>query len=105
LQSESVAPMLLAGDVPHGADPHLQRLFRVLEYRARQQRGLQTAPLTQPQISAGLPGGRAGAAGAQEAVRPPQLRQVGAAGVFASKACLEIHEISRIVLHGGIHYI
>ena len=104
LQPDGARHRLLAGDPPHGAEPCRQRRPGVLEDRPGRHRRLAATGGT---LKEPPHGARLGPAALRtvEPVRPPQLHQVGAAGVRRREAALEFVEGPRIIFHRPVRYV
>src|SRR6266568_7498942 len=76
LQAQRTGSVLLAGHVPHGPEPHLQWLPRILEHGSRRGRGLVIALAALAQCGTNRPCLAMATAGAPKTVRPAQLEQV-----------------------------
>src|ERR1035437_9171873 len=90
LQAQCACAVLLARHVPHGPEPHLQRLPRILENGSRRCRGLMTAPAALPQGGTYRPRPAVAAAGAPETFRPAQLDHILSTRLLGREPRLEI---------------
>src|SRR5208283_4976953 len=104
LQADGTDAVLLAGHPPHGTKPQGQRQATVLKDRPGGNRALVVTTGTAHKTVGLRPALRLAAARAPKTVRPTKLKQVLPARRFRRKACLQLRQISRIILHGQKHY-
>src|ERR1035441_5181169 len=102
LQAQCAGSVLLARHVPHGPEPHLQRLPRILENGPRRCRSLMTAPAALPQGGTYHPRLAVAATGTPKTLRPAQLEKVLPTHLLGREPRLEILYRPWIVLHSGI---
>src|SRR5450755_2432862 len=102
LQAQRADPVLLARHVPHGPEPHPQRLPRILEHGSRRRRSLVIALVALPQGGTHRPCLTAAAAGTPETLRPTQTEHVLPTALLRRKPALELPYRPRIVIHGAI---
>ena len=104
LQSQRTDPVLLRGDVPHGAEPQRQRFVRVLEEGSRRHRRLMTTGGAQPEPSLHWPGSLSFAGRANKTAGPTQAEEVLPAGSLRRESGLQFLQRPRIVFHDRKHY-
>src|SRR6516164_7045306 len=104
LQAHGADPVLLAGHPPHGTKPQGQRQAAVLKDRTGGNRNLVVTTGTAYKTVAFRPALRLATARAAKTVRPTKLKEILPAGRLGRKACLQLPQVSRIILHGQKHY-
>src|SRR6266496_38983 len=102
LQAQRAGSVLLARHVPHGPEPHPQRLPRILKYGSRRCRSLTIALAALPQGGTHRPCPVALATRAPKTLRPSQLSHVLSTPLLRREPRLELLYRPRIVLHGDI---
>ena len=105
LQPQGAHPRLLVRHPPHRSEPRHQRRPRVLEDRAGGHRRLVGAGRALPPPSSHGPRLRRPTARAPKPLRPPELLQIRATGLFGRESPLELREIPRIILHEAVRYM
>src|SRR5439155_26697874 len=90
LQAQRAGSVLLARHVPHGPEPHLQRLPRILEHGSRRGRSLVIAPAALPQRGTYRPRLAMATTGAPKTLRPAQLEHVLPARLLGRESRLEL---------------
>ena len=99
LEPHGADAVLLSHYVPHGPEPKLQRLARVLKDRAGRDRRFRAAARAMIQPTPRQPSLWALATRAAKAIRPAQLLEILPAGLFRGKTLLEFQNRSRVVFH------
>src|SRR5713101_1533666 len=106
LQSQSADAVLLAGYLPHGAEPSRQGQMTVLKDRARGDRHLVSTLATAPAGTSHRPCRLARASRTYPSGGPAQGVQVRRASLLSAEASFQFQQGPRIVLaHGEKHYI
>ncbi len=101
LQAQSAGSVLLAGHIPHGAEPQHQRFVSILENSARRQRCLVATLPALKQSARMAPGFVTATFGTAEAIRPTQVKQVPAAVLVCGKPRFKFRQIARIVFQAS----
>src|SRR5882757_816521 len=102
LDAHGTGPVLLADDVPNGSKPQDQRFMGVLKDRPRRHRGLVSTPAANQTPARGSPHVRRPAARARKPFRPTQRIQIVTARFLRRETPLQLHDCSRVILHGQI---
>jgi len=104
LKSERADTVFLIGDIPHGSKPKPQRLFGVLQDRARQNGSLKPTFFAKIKRAAHRPQLFAMAFRALNTVRPSCLSQIISAGFLSLKSFFKFHKRPGVIFHGIVQY-
>src|SRR5271157_12924 len=106
LQAQSTDAILLAGDLPHGAEPDRQGQVTVLKNGSRGDRHLIPAIAAKPPIPPNRPSIGSRAPRTHPSPGPPQSCEVFGAGILAAIAPFQLQQgLRKILAHDSERYI
>src|ERR1022692_718014 len=106
LQTQSANASLLAGNLPHGAEPDRQGQVAVLKNGPRRDRHLIPALAAKPPIPPNRPSIGSRAPRTHPSPGPPQSCEVFGAGILAAKAPFQLQQgLRKILAHDPERYI